>query len=960
MHLRQYQNRNFQANSIKSNLSRTSKYSSMYEKPSLLHNEDENLNDFVGEEKDKNKYIVQISVSNQRDNLKTFSKYEISNLILLKIKQSNIFIPKEICFDKCLKPLAIPRNIFNNILNDEIINAMNDNYKLSLVSRKSNLTSQNKMVKKFECSGSDENENYSMDSFYNDRKIKKIYGREINIINHMMTKTSKCVNKYTFLRKEQIGYNKNHDSEKTNNFYAPSHETDHSDKENRYWNDDLGSCSKIDKVTIKDSCFSFQTIVPIISTLSKTKYQNVLERDNSPVRRTSSSSIFVPRKIISSKTLNVEVVNVISPSFVYVREINHIAENLTIKMPMDLKKIRSELEDLIHYNADELFEIQSCKEPFLWRYCMAPLNEKSLGRARIIQKMVVNNSGTSYNDMDDLYVKVFFLDYGTTTWVYIKCCYLFPYPEWYAYPPQVIPITLFDVVPKYVVGNINDSTYKWTISICNELSNIINKFKIFEVYIINTYAQKVNKLSTYSGYLYGYENFIDENSDGDNNNKVNVSSALIWKCYDELLHKDNNNYFDFPNIYDIEIEYIVDFNYLPNYLKSEHKLVKTAHIIAAKKMAEQFSEDEYKNKKKIRIPPLLVPLDVWPRGNLPWDYDTLVYSGFVSNNVIGFIVNDQSTNVNCYSFSSIPLLNYQIEQSFVEDNVICNQIDKIFKAKKLVDDVLNDFYRIKENRRCFNWEYVQGKLEHYEPVNCIVGLIDENDACIFNCRRARIHYLVENFAEEFDLYVKGIVPTHRKKHIRYVIVELYDYADVVVVPTDSICQIHPMHDIINPFSLRMCIDYDIENIQLTKFKKSIKSNVSEVISLKKMFSEIVCIGTPKRAILQGGPSVGMKKRYKFEYFIHPWKDPFSYKIRFITELWSDKTIFLDKETLLSSQYFKNLRHCKKLEYLQQFNKIATISNYSNQRIQTMQKKKKLLTKGITNLKTFQTYYSNNI
>uniref|UniRef100_A0A0K0FVN1 Tudor domain-containing protein n=1 Tax=Strongyloides venezuelensis TaxID=75913 RepID=A0A0K0FVN1_STRVS len=956
MHSRQYQNKSSKANTIRSSYSRTSKYSSYYERSSIIHAEEADIDNFVVEEEKRSKYLAQIPVPKYHNNQKTLSKYEIYQMILKKIKYSNVFIPKEIYFEDWLKPLFIPQSLFNDIKNEEVIDVMNDNYKLVQVSCKNNLYSDNKMVKKFSCNDSDNNDNFSIDSFYNDRKIKKLYSREMDMINHMIPEAPKRMNRYNYSKKEQVRYNKNQDYESGNHFYVPSFETDHRDKNTMSWNDNHDNSSKIEQYTSKGSCFSFQTIYPVLQTLSKIKYQNVCERDNSPVRRILSSSIYVPRKIVSSETLNVEVVNVISPSFIYIREINHIAENLTIRIPMELKVIRSELEDIIHYNADELFEIQNCKEPFLWRYCIAPLDDKSLGRARIIQKITVNNNGALSNTIDDLFLKVFFLDYGTTSWVHVKCCYLFPYPEWYAYPPQVIPITLIDVTPKCAIDKSFEGIYKWPISICSELTKIISGFKSFEFNITNVYSQKVNKMFTYGGYLYGFENLIDDYNDKE---KVNISSILIWKFFDKVIHNNINEYFNIPDLYDIDTEYIVDFNSLPNHLKIEHKLIKTAHIIAAKKMTEHFSEDECKNKKKIRIPPLLVPLDVWPRGNLPWDYDTLVYSGFVNNSIISFIPNDQSPNVNCFSFSVIPLLNYQIEQSFVEENVICNLMEKILKAKNLVDDALSDFYRIKDNRRCFNWEYVQGKLEVYEPVNCIVGLIDEGDAYTFNCRRARIHYLVENFAEEFDLFAKGIVPTHRKKHIRYVIVELYDYADIVVVPTDSICQIHPMHDIINPFSLRMSVDYDIGNTQLSKLQSLIKCNPPEVISLKKMFSEIVCVGTPKRAILQSGPCVGMKKRYKFEYFIRPWKDPFTYKIRYVTELWSDKTIFLDKNILLSSQYFKNLRHFNKIEYIHQFNKISRSLHDSNHRMQSMQKRKKILTKGINSLKSLQNHCKNN-
>uniref|UniRef100_A0A0N4ZAG4 Tudor domain-containing protein n=1 Tax=Parastrongyloides trichosuri TaxID=131310 RepID=A0A0N4ZAG4_PARTI len=954
MHQRQYHNKKFRANTIRSNYSRTSKYSSYYEKPPSTNIEEE-LEDYAIDD-EKPKYIVKVLLPKSRENVKFIFDKDVRKIILDKITNSTEFVPKEIEFDSIIKPLTLPKSIFTEVMEDEVYAAMQDNYKLATVSRRNESTFSIKTIKKFPCTDNNDDDNYSVDSFYNERKIKKIYSREIDMINHMLPDTVKRVNKYTYNNKKEQNNYKN-DFDRDSSYYG-NNGCDSREK-SIGWNDDFDTLSKFDQLTIKDSCFSLNEIFPIYSTLTKTKYYNVMERDNSPLRRVLSSSIYLPRKMINSDSLNIEIVNIISPSFIYVRELNHIADELTVRTPIELKILKEELEDIIHYNADELFEIQNCKEPFLWRYCMAPYDEKSLARARIIQKINVNNTGISSSSTDDTYVKVFFLDYGTTTWTWIKCCYQFPYPEWYSYPPQVIPITIGDIAPKSMINSSADGRYRWPASVCMELKRIVNEYDNFEISIINKYAQKKDKMFTYNVYLFGRNKLTDGKSEGGNMNKISISSILVSKCFNELVFRDEEEVFGTLEKYDVENQYIIDFNSLPDYLKSEHKLIKMARLTKSSKVQENFSEEGYKSKRKVRIPPLLVPVDVWPRGNLPWDYDTLVYSGFVSNNVIGFIPNDQSLEINCFSFSALPLLNYQIEQSFTESNIMSEQIVKILNAKKLVDDALNNFYRVKDNRRCFNWDYVQGKLESYEPVNCVVGLIEDGETYNFNCRRARIHYLVENFAEEFDLFAKGVVPTHRKKHIRYVIAELYDYADMVIVPTDAICQIHPMHDIINPFSLRMCMDYDIGLSQSTKFESLLKSNSQKVVSLKKQLSEIISIPTPKRAILQSGPSVGMKIRYKFEYFVRPWKDPFSYKIRFVTDLWSDKQIYMDKDILTKNEYFRNYRSCVKLDSSHIWSKYSPISTYNNQRIQQLQKKKKLLTKGISNLKSFQSYYTNN-
>lgn len=70
MYPRPNQNRNFKANTVKSNYSRISKYSSFYEKSSSINLE--NINHFIEEEKN-DKYLVQIVVPKFCKNLKAVS-----------------------------------------------------------------------------------------------------------------------------------------------------------------------------------------------------------------------------------------------------------------------------------------------------------------------------------------------------------------------------------------------------------------------------------------------------------------------------------------------------------------------------------------------------------------------------------------------------------------------------------------------------------------------------------------------------------------------------------------------------------------------------------------------------------------------------------------------------------------------------------------------------------------------
>ncbi|EFO20116.1 hypothetical protein LOAG_08374 [Loa loa] len=185
---------------------------------------------------------------------------------------------------------------------------------------------------------------------------------------------------------------------------------------------------------------------------------------------------FKIHRIPLCRTARCLVSHVTSPSCIWVKPVNHITEKLQIR---DLNILIP--APVAHEN----------------RYVMAPLEEGVYARARIREI-----------DQRTKFVKVLFIDEGTTAWMNSAC--LAKMDEILAFHPwQAIPVALFKVKPyqDIVVGNVQP---KWSKEDTTALREILKKFELVRVEAIlnsiptNDYCDfvKVN--------MYGMESESDE------------------------------------------------------------------------------------------------------------------------------------------------------------------------------------------------------------------------------------------------------------------------------------------------------------------------------------------------------------------------------------------------------------------------------------------------------------------
>uniref|UniRef100_A0AC35U9G7 Tudor domain-containing protein n=1 Tax=Rhabditophanes sp. KR3021 TaxID=114890 RepID=A0AC35U9G7_9BILA len=640
------------------------------------------------------------------------------------------------------------------------------------------------------------------------------------------------------------------------------------------------------------------------------EFDCVMDRANSPTRRPLVSKYTMPRKDITTDGFYADVLNVLSPSFIYVREKHHCSEMYNLKKECTLYPLLEGASTSGKLGVHD-YELPEVDDRVLWRYCYAPLDEDTLARVRIIGRQK-DGKAVDENDANQMLL-VFYIDYGVSAWVLQNVCFEFKDDEIFTYPPQSIAVSLVGLKPKAktTAETENDLERKWSNGVCAELRNLLKQYPYYEIVLETRLAVKKTKLQTYAVQIYGLDSLPENN----NNNVVtkscdyerhNINQMLSWRCFDEIEAFDDPIMFQRATKYDLVWcdRFQINTPVIPEYLKERPHWIKVKQITP---IVRTSTEVENNRKQNARIPPLAVPLDIWPRGSFPWDYESLVATEFIKFNIIGFVTNNENAATDCIGFSAIPILYFQLAKALNGEKSVSKQIKKIFEARSTVQSSLNEFYRIRNNRRSFNWDYVYTKLESYEPVNCIVGVTDKQDPFNFICKRARIHYLIENLLDEFESLATGVINTSRKKHIRFAIVELYDYADVVIVPADTICQIHPMHDSVNPFSIRLGLDYDIGFSKRTTFSSLVKPNKPEISGLRERLTRAVCTPTPKRAIIQDGPRSNMKLRYKFEYFIHPWEDPFVFRIKFVEDIWNPDPVFMDQEILVNDDHFH--RYC---------------------------------------------------
>ncbi|KAL3994902.1 Tudor domain family protein [Acanthocheilonema viteae] len=185
---------------------------------------------------------------------------------------------------------------------------------------------------------------------------------------------------------------------------------------------------------------------------------------------------FKIHRIPLCRTARCFVSHVTSPSCIWVKPVNHITEKLQIR---DLNTLTP--APVAHEN----------------RYVMAPLEEGVYARARIREI-----------DQQIKFVKVLFIDEGTTAWMSSAC--LAKMDEMLSFHPwQVIPVALFKVKPyqDIVVDNVQP---KWSKEDTVVLREILRKFEFVRVEAILNSVPSNDYRDFVKVNMYGMEAESDE------------------------------------------------------------------------------------------------------------------------------------------------------------------------------------------------------------------------------------------------------------------------------------------------------------------------------------------------------------------------------------------------------------------------------------------------------------------
>ncbi|CAL2030411.1 unnamed protein product [Caenorhabditis brenneri] len=170
----------------------------------------------------------------------------------------------------------------------------------------------------------------------------------------------------------------------------------------------------------------------------------------------------VIKRIVLSRTANVELLRAESPSRIWVRLPNHITDTtLTFREPFELKPKTTIVKG---------------------DYAVAPIAERTFRRCRILE---------TANEYE--LIKIFFIDDATTAFVKKEC--LAEMDEHYMfYPWQAIQISLFGVYP--AIGD-GETESMWSVDTCFNLAEILLGFSILRVEVVlstvvfNDYARPI-------------------------------------------------------------------------------------------------------------------------------------------------------------------------------------------------------------------------------------------------------------------------------------------------------------------------------------------------------------------------------------------------------------------------------------------------------------------------------------
>ncbi|VBB27454.1 unnamed protein product [Acanthocheilonema viteae] len=218
------------------------------------------------------------------------------------------------------------------------------------------------------------------------------------------------------------------------------------------------------------------TVTSFVTAVAKEVLANVISTLTSAISICCSKDILWIHRIPLCRTARCFVSHVTSPSCIWVKPVNHITEKLQIR---DLNTLTP--APVAHEN----------------RYVMAPLEEGVYARARIREI-----------DQQIKFVKVLFIDEGTTAWMSSAC--LAKMDEMLSFHPwQVIPVALFKVKPyqDIVVDNVQP---KWSKEDTVVLREILRKFEFVRVEAILNSVPSNDYRDFVKVNMYGMEAESDE------------------------------------------------------------------------------------------------------------------------------------------------------------------------------------------------------------------------------------------------------------------------------------------------------------------------------------------------------------------------------------------------------------------------------------------------------------------
>uniref|UniRef100_A0A0K0FNB9 Tudor domain-containing protein n=1 Tax=Strongyloides venezuelensis TaxID=75913 RepID=A0A0K0FNB9_STRVS len=575
-----------------------------------------------------------------------------------------------------------------------------------------------------------------------------------------------------------------------------------------------------------------------------------------------------------------KVVKVISPSLIFIKFLNDVTGNLNESINIEYHK-KFNIEEKFYYNMENLNN--NVCEGFLYRYCLAPINDKEYGRGRIIKEALQLTDSKTLNSKK--FVKIFFIDTAEESWFSIDSLYELPV-EKYLTPWQIAPISLYGIIPS-TKKNIN----YWNENICKELSSILKDIIFVEVIKKNcgrviTPVQMIvySDSNRLVGEDIGVQLFCKFPLEIDYTQYS--PSTFVFNSYNKILNNEKKNLFD-DNVPFIKMTNNIEEQGNNDSIIFEEK--DDIKIIKCDKIKEKKQYYEIKPPVQTTLGVLSFNsfLNCYKNFNKIMDEANKFCSPQIPNwtksllQKFNYIGPDNKMYVELLPFEETPygeeivknplelhgaLLRYQPEDVVIREDILYNTLELEYYSERLaLQNKLNFYYSQPGNLCPLNQDEVVRDLN---KGYCVYGIyFTINDYGILIANRVEILAVdmindaknnldenelldlenmnnEENFNEEdFDIF--------KTAKIRFL-----DYGGIVTVSVKMLSKIHTQFCFLPPFSIQ------INLIPLTKKIYSIATEENREFILKyyDYFNAAVDLKTPMLAIFDSHQGTLRKKR----------------------------------------------------------------------------------------------------